>query len=205
MKCENILYDSSRRLPLPVEAALLQIGSANCQDSTPQEASRFRPRLNVSLPTLRKLEAGNPGASLGTFVLALWMLDLLTLLTDALDPARDDLGLTLELARMPKRVREREEIDLDDLRRDIRVFRHPLRTPRARRALSPHPSRFRQELGRVSICRMAPPAERISSRSCQSTSLTLDVLDNKKRRLHSPLAGITLDRWGANSQTSQRR
>ncbi|WP_415914751.1 hypothetical protein [Rhodopseudomonas palustris] len=47
--------------------------------------------------------------------MALWLLDLLPAMIEALDPAADEVGLTLDLARMPKRVRHGGEVDLDDL------------------------------------------------------------------------------------------
>lgn len=80
-----------------------------------KRAADFAHRLDVSLPTLRKLESGDPGVSIGKFVMALWLLDLLPAMIEALDPAADEVGLTLDLARMPKRVRHGGEVDLDDL------------------------------------------------------------------------------------------
>jgi hypothetical protein len=71
-------------------------------------------RLGVSLPTYRKLERGDPSVALGTFVTALWLLDLLGNFTRAIEPAQDRTGLALEIARMPQRVRLRKsESDLD--------------------------------------------------------------------------------------------
>lgn len=72
-------------------------------------------RLGVSLPTLRKLENGDPGVALGTFLTALWLLDLSTAVMAALDPAKDEIGLTLDMARMPKRVRPAADRNLDEL------------------------------------------------------------------------------------------
>jgi transcriptional regulator with XRE-family HTH domain len=72
-------------------------------------------RLGVSLPTLRKLETGDPGVSLGTFLAALWLLDLSPAVMAALDPAKDEVGLTLDMARMPQRVRQAADVNLDEL------------------------------------------------------------------------------------------
>lgn len=72
-------------------------------------------RLGVSLPTLRKLETGDPGVALGTFLAALWLLDLSPAVMAALDPAKDEVGLTLEMARMPQRVRQAADVNLDEL------------------------------------------------------------------------------------------
>ena len=80
-----------------------------------QTASDLANRLGVSLPTFRKLECGDPGVALGTFVTALWLLDLLDNFTGAVSPEQDRTGLALEIARLPKRVRRtRAESDLDD-------------------------------------------------------------------------------------------
>ncbi|MCA6101057.1 helix-turn-helix domain-containing protein [Bradyrhizobium sp. WSM 4400] len=49
-------------------------------------------RLGVSLPTLRKVETGDTGMTLGTFLTALWLLDLSPDLITALDPARTKLA-----------------------------------------------------------------------------------------------------------------
>ncbi len=79
-----------------------------------QTASDLAMRLGVSLPTFRKLERGDPSVSLGTFVTALWLLDLLEGFSEAVNPAQDRTGLALEIARMPKRVRRtKSESELD--------------------------------------------------------------------------------------------
>jgi transcriptional regulator with XRE-family HTH domain len=79
-----------------------------------QTASDLAMRLGVSLPTFRKLERGDPSVSLGTFVTALWLLDLLESFSAAVNPAQDRTGLALEIARMPKRVRRtKSESELD--------------------------------------------------------------------------------------------
>src|ERR1700692_714327 len=93
-------------LPFPVAEMLPRLGAAirTARVRRRKTASDLALRLGVSLPTLRKLEAGDPGVSIGTFVTALWLLDLSSALIDAIDPAKDEIGLTLDLARMPKRV-----------------------------------------------------------------------------------------------------
>jgi transcriptional regulator with XRE-family HTH domain len=106
----------SKDLPHPVVEILPQIGAAirTARIRRRKTAADFARRLGVSLPTLRKLEAGEPGVSLGTFLAALWLLDLLKEVGAALEPANDRLGITLDLARMPKRVRRAKEFDLDE-------------------------------------------------------------------------------------------
>jgi transcriptional regulator with XRE-family HTH domain len=108
---------SAKNIPFPVAEALPKLGATirTARVRRRKRAADFAHRLDVSLPTLRKLEAGDPGVSLGKFVTALWLLDLLPVITEALDPAADKVGLTLDLARMPKRVRQGAEADLADL------------------------------------------------------------------------------------------
>lgn len=80
-----------------------------------QTAADLAMRLGVSLPTFRKLEKGDPSVSLGTFVMALWLFDLLENFSGAVNPAQDRTGLALEIARMPKRIRRtKSESELDD-------------------------------------------------------------------------------------------
>jgi transcriptional regulator with XRE-family HTH domain len=106
-----------KTLPRPVADVLPQIGAAirTARIRRRKTAADLAQRLNVSLPTLRKLEAGDGGVSLGTFVTALWLLDLLKDFRTALDPANDRLGITLDLARISKRVRRTKDLDLGEL------------------------------------------------------------------------------------------
>lgn len=105
------------KLPFPVAEMLPRLGAAirTARIRRRKTAGDLARRLGVSLPTLRKLEAGDPGVSIGTFLAALWLLDLSSNLMEAIDPAQDEIGLTLDLARMPKRVRRSAEFDLDQL------------------------------------------------------------------------------------------
>jgi len=104
-------------LPHAVVEALPQIGGAirTARIRRRRTSADFASRLGVSAPTLRKLERGDPGVSLGTFLTALWLLDLLKDLRTTLDPTNDRVGVTLELSRLPKRVRRIKEPDLDQL------------------------------------------------------------------------------------------
>ncbi|MCC8967076.1 helix-turn-helix domain-containing protein [Bradyrhizobium sp. Pear76] len=104
-------------LPYPVTEMLPRVGEAirTARIRRRKTAADIAGRLGVSLPTLRKLETGDPGVSLGTFLAALWLLDLSPALMAALDPAKDEIGLTLEMARLPKRVRPAADVKLDQL------------------------------------------------------------------------------------------
>ena len=62
-------------------------------------------RMNVDVRTLRRLEDGDPGVALGVYVCALWALGLLKKLNDLTDPKNDEVGHSIALHELPKRVR----------------------------------------------------------------------------------------------------
>jgi transcriptional regulator with XRE-family HTH domain len=55
--------------------------------------------------TLYRIENGDPGISLGTFMGVLWKLALLDSMRGVADPDTDDHGKILEAASRPQRVR----------------------------------------------------------------------------------------------------
>jgi transcriptional regulator with XRE-family HTH domain len=55
--------------------------------------------------TLYRIEIGDPGISLGTFMSVLWKLALLDGIRGVADPDTDDHGKILEAAARPQRVR----------------------------------------------------------------------------------------------------
>ena len=62
-------------------------------------------RMGVSVSTLRALEAGEPGVSIGSFAMALLALGNLSRLDDLGDVGQDDIGLLMDIDALPKRVR----------------------------------------------------------------------------------------------------
>jgi transcriptional regulator with XRE-family HTH domain len=55
--------------------------------------------------TLYRIESGDPGIALGTFMSVLWKLALLDSIRGVADPDTDDHGKILEAASRPQRVR----------------------------------------------------------------------------------------------------
>src|SRR5882757_10931964 len=108
---------SFQQLPSPVELALRELGSAIrvARIRRRQSAQDFASRLGVTLPTLRKLERGDPGVAVATFVSALWLVGLLDRLRDLAKPETDVLGNMLETSRLPQRVRKSTHDELDRL------------------------------------------------------------------------------------------
>jgi DNA-binding XRE family transcriptional regulator len=94
-------------LPLPVKRALAKLG----QDI---RSARLRRRITTTMmaervfitrTTLRKVENGNPGVSLGIYATVMFVLGLTPRLADLADSRSDEVGLQLEEERLPKRIR----------------------------------------------------------------------------------------------------
>ncbi len=61
--------------------------------------------MGVSVSTLRALEAGEPGVSMGSLAMALLSLGMLSRLDDLGDVGQDDIALLMEIDALPQRVR----------------------------------------------------------------------------------------------------
>ena len=62
-------------------------------------------KAGVGEKTIRRLEKGEDGVSMGNVLSVLWALGLLPTAKALANPEQDEHGKTLELARLPERVR----------------------------------------------------------------------------------------------------
>lgn len=62
-----------------------------------QSLALWAERMQVSIPTLRKIEAGNPSVSVAAYATALWLIGRVQILSEIADPAKDELALMQEL------------------------------------------------------------------------------------------------------------
>lgn len=94
-------------MPLPVKRSLAKLGSDI-------KAARLRRRITMTLmaerafvarSTLQKVEQGDPGVSLGVYATVLFILGLSERIADLADVGTDSVGLQLDEARLPQRVR----------------------------------------------------------------------------------------------------
>ena len=94
-------------LSVPARAALRKLGS-DLRDA------RLRRRLSTTVvaeraflnrKTLRKIELGDAGVSMGAYASVLFVLGMTDRLADVADARFDRTGLTLEEKRLPKRIR----------------------------------------------------------------------------------------------------
>ena len=62
-------------------------------------------RMGVATNTHRRLEKGDPTVAMGAYAMALFVMGLGDAAGELVDPKRDEVGLHLDEARLPKRVR----------------------------------------------------------------------------------------------------
>jgi len=60
----------------------------------------FAERVGVSVPTIRKMEAGDPRVSMAVYATAIWILGRGQMLPRIVDPAFDEVALAIELGRL---------------------------------------------------------------------------------------------------------
>src|SRR5580700_5212617 len=100
---------STPPLPLPVERALAKLGQ-DIRDARLRRriaTAMTAERAFITRPTLRKVERGDPGVSLGIYATIMFVLGLTPRVADLADSRRDEVGLQLEEERLPKRIRQR--------------------------------------------------------------------------------------------------
>lgn len=64
-------------------------------------------RCRISINTLKKLESGDPGVSIGTFATAMMVLGANEEVGQLLDQSMDEQGLLLDKAALPQRIRKK--------------------------------------------------------------------------------------------------
>jgi DNA-binding XRE family transcriptional regulator len=98
-------------LPIPVTKALRKIG----QDIS--EARRRRristelmaQRAGISRGTLAKIEKGDPTSSMGNYAAVLFVLGMVSRISDLVDSKHDLVGRQIDEENLPKRIRPRKK------------------------------------------------------------------------------------------------
>ena len=70
--------------------------------------------MGVSVGTVQRLEAGDPGVGIGSLVMALLAFGQLNRLLDALPESQDDIGQMLDRQNLPRRVRNGRQSRSDE-------------------------------------------------------------------------------------------
>mgnify|MGYP000971199894 CR=1 FL=1 len=94
-------------MPLPVQRALAKLGddirTARLRHRIP--TALMAARMMVTRTTLRKVEKGDAGVSMGIYATALFIVGMTSRLADLADIKNDHVGLQLDEERLPKRIR----------------------------------------------------------------------------------------------------
>lgn len=98
-------------LPLRVRRTLVKLGSdlAIARRKRKLTAEMVAERVGVARATYLKVEKGDPTVSMGVYAMTLFVLGFPEALADLADVRRDDTGLLLDTARLPKRVRIKKD------------------------------------------------------------------------------------------------
>ena len=101
------MTDSTKALPRAVNRALAQLGKdiSIARRRRRMTAQDLADRVFTTRAPVSRIESGAPGVAVGTVFSALHMLGLSDRIADLADPAIDDVGTSLEIERLPKRIR----------------------------------------------------------------------------------------------------
>src|ERR1700689_2786144 len=94
-------------LPPPTRRALAKLGRdvATARRKRHFTLAMMAERMGVAPNTYRRVEKGDPTVAMGAYAMALFVLGFGSALGDLVDARRDEIGLKLEEARLPKRIR----------------------------------------------------------------------------------------------------
>jgi transcriptional regulator with XRE-family HTH domain len=101
--------ESSPTLPSPVARALEKLGRdmALARRRRHLTQASMAERMRVSETTVRRMERGDSGISMGTIAQACFILGELDRLALLLDSAADEIGLSLMNEELPQRIRKK--------------------------------------------------------------------------------------------------
>lgn len=96
-------------LPLPVQRVLRKLGSDIREARLRRriQTAVMADRVQISRPTLWKLEQGDPSVGIGAYATALYVLGMVDRLADVADIGNDPVGQRLASESLPKRITSR--------------------------------------------------------------------------------------------------
>lgn len=92
-------------LPRPAATALAELGEnlAIARVRRKESQRLWAKRLGVSIPTLIRMERGDPGVSMGVYATALWMIGRVRALAELAEPKHDQGALESDVREAMKR------------------------------------------------------------------------------------------------------
>jgi DNA-binding XRE family transcriptional regulator len=113
MSKSSIVADS---LPPPASSALRQLGEnlAIARARRKESQRAWAQRIGISVPTLIRLEKGDPTVSMGAYASALWLMGRVHALADVAAPAADLGALERDLREARRRRPVRSPISISE-------------------------------------------------------------------------------------------
>ncbi len=96
-------------LPPQAEAALRELGAtlALARVRRKESLRGWAQRIGVSVRTVQRMEAGDPGVGMGIYAAALWLIGRTQALSELADPAQDRGALELDVRQAQERLKRR--------------------------------------------------------------------------------------------------
>jgi transcriptional regulator with XRE-family HTH domain len=93
-----------------VASALRRLGEdlAIARKRRKQSLRAWATRMNVSVPTLMKMELGDPAVSMGVYATAIWMIQRQEALAMVAEPAQDLAALESDIQAATRRAAKRD-------------------------------------------------------------------------------------------------
>ena len=96
---------SSRSLPEDALVALARLGE-NLRIARERRGESLRAwaeRMEISVPTLQRMEMGDPAVGMGIYATAIWLAGQIDMLSDVAAPATDEHALEMEILKSRRR------------------------------------------------------------------------------------------------------
>jgi len=111
-----VIYDMSKSsehnewLPPQALVALSQLGSnlALARVRRKESLRAWAARIGVSVSTVQRVEAGDPGVGMGVYLAALWLIGRASALAELADPSMDSGALELDVRAAKARLARRK-------------------------------------------------------------------------------------------------
>ncbi|WP_246164982.1 XRE family transcriptional regulator [Pigmentiphaga aceris] len=100
-------------LPSPAASALRRLGAdlALARKRRKEALKTWAIRMQVSVPTLMKMEKGDPTVSMGVYATAIWLINRHEALGELADPAHDKAALETEVRAAKARYQPKGKQD----------------------------------------------------------------------------------------------
>jgi transcriptional regulator with XRE-family HTH domain len=101
-------------LPGQVERCLEKLGAdlRIARERRGESLRSWSARIGVSVPTLQRLETGDPSVGVSAYAVALWLIGRVGDLENLADPAKDQQALSQEILKSSRKERRRNSSPL---------------------------------------------------------------------------------------------